>query len=226
MFRIRDMHYPRGTTYLRHAHDEVQVSIIVRGGMIEDAAGRRQPGSTGDVVVKPAGTLHADEFDATRIICLDFQPDAVDVGGYAWHRLDRASMAGFRLVQRYLSGADVTQDIDELLAALPGRPLRDRAAATRAAEMLRTLNVADTARELDLHPVYLTRIFTEQWRCTPREYRNRLRIHTAMRAITSTTRPLADIALEAGFSDQAHMTRALSKATGLAPAALRRMAAG
>lgn len=226
MFRIRDMHYQRGATYLRHAHDEVQVSVIVRGTMTEDAAGRRQRGCVGDVIVKPAGTLHSDEFEGTRIVCVDFVPDAYEVGAYAWHRVDRASAAGFRFAQRFLSGADVSDDIPELLASLAERQLRDRAAARRAADLLHDNGVAETARALALHPVYLTRIFAEQWGCTPREYRNRLRVRAAMQAITSTRRELAEIAAETGFSDQSHMTRAVAKATGLTPAALRRVTTG
>lgn len=225
-FRLRDMHYYRGQTYVRHAHDEVQVSVIVRGDMHEDAHGSLQRGRPGDVIVKPAGTMHADEFDQTRIVCIDFDRDAFEVSGYEWHRLDDVSAAGFRFAYRFLAGADVSDEVHELLAALPARRFRDRLAARRAAELLEHLGVADAARELGLHPVYLTRIFTEQWGCTPRQYRQRLRVRAALHGIASTKRPLAEIAADAGFSDQSHMTRALSKAVGLTPAALRRVARG
>ena len=229
MFRLRDMRYFRGQRHQRHAHDQVQVSVIVRGEMREDAAGKLHTVHAGDVVLKPAGTLHADEFDATRIVCIDFDPRAFDVqlGGYAWHRVDRASAAGLRLALRFLRGADVTDDVDELLAALPETQPRDRVKARRAAALIdieRPLRIREIANELGLHPVYLTRIFTEQWGCTPREYLQRLRVRAAVHALSSTTRSLADVALGAGFSDQSHMTRAVARATGLTPAALRRTA--
>ncbi|HEX6158881.1 MAG TPA: AraC family transcriptional regulator [Thermoanaerobaculia bacterium] len=232
-FRIRDMRYDGGRVYARHAHDEVQVSVIVRGALREDAAGRMNRVSAGDVLVKPAGTMHADEYDETRIVCIDFAPDVLElpVGGYAWHRVDPAAAAGFRVARRFLGGGDVGEEIDELLAALPRKPLRDRAAATRAAAMLddcftAPLRIGAIAAELRLHPVYLTRIFSEQWGCTPREYLQRLRARAAVHRITSTARELAAIASETGFSDQSHMTRVIAKTTGLTPAALRRIARG
>ena len=232
-FRIRDIRYDGGRVYLRHAHDEVQVSVIVRGALREDAAGRVNRVSAGDVIVKPAGTMHADEYDGTRIVCIDFAPAALElpVGGYASHRVDDAAAAGFRVARQFLSGGDVREELDELLAALPQKKVRDRTAATRAAAMLderfaAPLGIGAVAAELRLHPVYLTRIFSEQWGCTPREYLQRLRARAAVHRITSTTRELAEIAIETGFSDQSHMTRAIAKTTGLTPAALRRMARG
>jgi AraC family transcriptional regulator len=232
-FRIRDMRYDGGRVFVHHAHDEVQVSVIVRGALREDAAGRLHRLSTGDVIVKPAGTMHADEYDGTRIVCIDFAPDILElpVGGYAFHRVNDAAAAGFRVARQFLSGEDVGDAIDELLAALPEKKLRDRAAATRAAAILddrfsAPLGITAIAAELRLHPVYLTRIFSEQWGCTPREYVQRLRARAAVHRITSTARTLAEIAIETGFSDQSHMTRAIAKSTGLTPAALRRIARG
>lgn len=231
--RVRDMQYDRGYAYSRHAHDEVQVSVIVRGAVEEDAAGTLNRGWSGDVIVKPAGTMHADAFDTTRIVCVDFDPRSMELplAGYAWHRVDRAAAAGFRMARRFLAGAEISENLDELLAALVERPIRDRGAARRAASMLderdgEPLHIAAIAAELHLHPVYLTRIFTEQWGCTPREYRQRLRAKAAVQQITSSVRPLAEIACATGFSDQAHMTRVVLKTTGLTPAALRRVARG
>jgi hypothetical protein len=138
MFRLRDMRYFRGQRHARHAHDQVQVSVIVCGEMREDAAARMHAVHAGDVVIKPASTLQADELDATRIVCIDFDPGAVELqlGGYAWHRVDRAASAGLRFALRFLRGADVTDDIDELLAALPQTQPRDRVKARRAAGLI------------------------------------------------------------------------------------------
>lgn len=225
--RIRDMQYASGFRYTRHAHDEVQVSVVVRGAMREDVAGSVHTVQPGDVIVKPAGTLHADEFDGTRIICIDFPSEEIDLPlrEYAWHRGDRRSAAGLRMAVRFLRGDDVAVDVDELLAALPCTRVRDRAAAKRAAELIdptRPLRIGSIAAELRLHPVYLTRIFAEEWGCTPREYVQRMRVRMAVHAISSTSRPLADVASDSGFSDQAHMTRAVARVTGCTPAALRR----
>lgn len=52
------------------------------------------------------------------------------------------------------------------------------------------------------------------------------RLRAAADRLASTDLPLARIACETGFADQAHLTRALRRETGLTPAALRRHAAG
>ena len=57
------------------------------------------------------------------------------------------------------------------------------------------------------------------------EYARRLRVRAAADRVASTEQPLARIACEAGFADQAHLTRELRRATGLTPGALRRAAA-
>ncbi|HVH12448.1 MAG TPA: helix-turn-helix domain-containing protein, partial [Longimicrobium sp.] len=42
--------------------------------------------------------------------------------------------------------------------------------------------------------------------------------------VASSGLPLARVALEAGFADQAHLTRELRRETGITPGALRRVA--
>jgi transcriptional regulator GlxA family with amidase domain len=57
------------------------------------------------------------------------------------------------------------------------------------------------------------------------EYARRLRVRAAADRVASTGLPLARIACETGFADQAHFTREVRRETGLTPAGLRRAAA-
>lgn len=227
--RLRDMEYARGHRYARHAHDEVQISIILRGSLAEDSAGVRRRADCADVVIKPAGTLHANDFDGTRIICIDGPPERIDARAYGWHRCDAVSTAGLRLAARFVRGVSAADDVDELFAAIEPRRCANRVVATRAAESLNEryashIDVRSIAGELRVHPVYLARVFREQWGCTPREYLQRVRMRAAAERVTSTRQPLAEIAFETGFSDQSHMTRLFTRMAGVAPAALRRLA--
>lgn len=81
-FRLRDMHYERGEVHARHAHDEAEISILLRGSMREGVRGVTYAGSAGNVIVKPAGVMHDDAFDGARILCLDTPPFAVDLREY------------------------------------------------------------------------------------------------------------------------------------------------
>lgn len=225
-FRVRDMHY-RPSAQPRHAHEEVQLSIVLRGTMDETVAGVVHRGRAGDVVVKPAGLAHTDDFDATRILCIDFVPDAVPLppAAYAWCRFDAATAASLRLARRYFAGADVTEDVADLLSALPSLSLSDRRLARQAAEALDAgeTDVAALAATLGVHRVYLARIFREQWNCSPREYIQRMRVRDAAHRLASTRQPLADVALDAGFADQAHMTRAFTKIVQVTPGGFRKL---
>jgi hypothetical protein len=174
-FRIRDMHYAAGETLGRHAHDELQISILLRGTMREETGGVAYEGCAGDIIIKPAGVMHSDTFELARIVCLDADPSGIDLPlqGYQWHRISAATSAAVRVAKRFLAGADVADDIDDLLGALPSKVTADRALATRAARTLdetfaRPPAMDALASELGVHRVHLARVFRMQWNCSPR----------------------------------------------------------
>ena len=66
----------------------------------------------------------------------------------------------------------------------------------------------------------VSRPFTQAWGIDARRYRSELRARKAWLQITTTTESLANIAMATAFADQAHMTREVSRLSGLTPAAL------
>ncbi|HEX8170275.1 MAG TPA: AraC family transcriptional regulator [Thermoanaerobaculia bacterium] len=231
-FRLRDVHYSAGELHRRHAHEELQISILLRGAMSEEVNGVAYAGCAGDVVVKPAGTMHADEFEPARIICIDADPRLFErelLPRYGWSRGGVVLLAAMRVVRSFMSGEAAADDVADLLAALPSRPVDDRLLATRAARALEdafaeTVSIEALARDLGVHRVHLARAFREQWGCSPREYVQRLRVRAAAHRLSSTREPLAGVALACGFSDQSHMSRIFRRGTGVTPAAFRRLA--
>jgi AraC family transcriptional regulator len=65
-------------------------------------------------------------------------------------------------------------------------------------------------------------VFRTNVGCTPGEYVRRLRVEFACHRISSSDMPLIEIALEAGFSDQSHLTKNFKRYTGMTPARFRR----
>ncbi|HYC61949.1 MAG TPA: AraC family transcriptional regulator [Thermoanaerobaculia bacterium] len=229
VYRIRDLFYEPGFTYAPHAHDEMQISVVLRGTYEEDARGLLHHASAADVVFKPGGTLHSDVFAGTRIICIDGVADGLDLGGYAWHRGGAVTAAAVRVVRRFLGNDEVDDALDELFAALAPRSFTDHVVAERAATIIEdtfadAVSLRSIANELRVHPVYLARVFRLRWGCTPREYLQRVRVRHAAHRVASSRESLADIALDSGFCDQAHMTRVFGRMTGVTPAAMRRLA--
>ena len=87
------------------------------------------------------------------------------------------------------------------------------------------LNLSEWARGQGLSPGSVSRGFGLAYGVTPASYRLWQRTHCAVRAILGSDAPLTTIAQSCGFADQAHMTRAVRRATALSPGALRRSVA-
>lgn len=84
------------------------------------------------------------------------------------------------------------------------------------------LRIAEIAAAADIEPSRLTVHFRRLHRVPIGSYVRRLRLEWAADRLVATKLPIARIAVEAGFTDQAHLTRAFKRATGSTPAAYRR----
>ncbi len=134
-------------------------------------------------------------------------------------RLGHEIAARARRLGRGLDGRATPAWLDELGNALARQPGRHR-------------GLAALGRSAGVHPVHVARAFRDHYGCSIGAW---LRLHRLERACTllahraeagDPTRlaSLADISDEAGFADQAHLTRCLRQALGTTPAQLRRAA--
>jgi len=73
-----------------------------------------------------------------------------------------------------------------------------------------------------VHRVHVARAFRDHLGCTVGDYVRRLRVRRACELLTQTSVPLTEVAMQAGFFDQSHMTRVLKSFLGVTPATLRR----
>jgi AraC-like DNA-binding protein len=80
------------------------------------------------------------------------------------------------------------------------------------------------AREARVHPASLTRAFRHAYGITPSDYLRTLRLQWSMQEVRAGERSLAEIALEAGFADQSHFSRAFRRQFGTTPGSARRAA--
>lgn len=74
-----------------------------------------------------------------------------------------------------------------------------------------------------VHPVTLARLFRLHFGTSPSAYRRHARARRAAALLADTRQPLAEVALEAGYSDQAHLTRDLRTVLGITPRVARRL---
>ncbi len=80
---------------------------------------------------------------------------------------------------------------------------------------------ADIARHVALSDDYLTFCFRKELGITPIAYLNRFRVGQARRLLTETTRSIAEIALEVGFTDSSYFSRVFRREVGMTPDAFR-----
>ena len=81
------------------------------------------------------------------------------------------------------------------------------------------------ARLAGLSPSHFHRAFRISMGRPPHVWLTERRLQHARELMLRTAKPLAQIALEAGFADQPHFTRTFSRLTGVSPAAWRRTTA-
>jgi transcriptional regulator GlxA family with amidase domain len=91
------------------------------------------------------------------------------------------------------------------------------------ANLSKKIGVDDFAEIARLSPGHFARAFRATVGEAPYAYLIRARIEYAQQLILSTDRPLAEIALDCGLADQAHMTRLFRRIVGVSPGAWRRV---
>lgn len=86
-----------------------------------------------------------------------------------------------------------------------------------------SIAVSDLAALVELSKSHFTRCFRNAVGEPPGTYLRRWRIEEAQRLMLTTLGSLAEIALECGFADQAHLTRCFGLMVGMSPSAWRRL---
>jgi AraC-like DNA-binding protein len=101
----------------------------------------------------------------------------------------------------------------------------DARASSKAEKARRTLekhidqplDLGALAAAASCTPAYLTRLFRQTYGFSPTQYQLRRRIDRARRLLTTTSRPIADLARELGFHDASHFARHFRRLAGLSP---------
>jgi len=89
-------------------------------------------------------------------------------------------------------------------------------------EYAEPISMAAMAKLAGLSSTHFNRRFRELLRMTPTQYLRMIRVQHARGLLTGSNKPLAEIAVLTGFTDQSHFTRRFRQATGLTPDAYRR----
>jgi len=241
-FLFRESRYPRGLATPAHYHPRAYLCYVAEGTIAErDAHGEVRYGA-GTLHFHPPGHPHSVANRDTGFTSLSIIPLVPDTRSLESLLVPRIAVAprSSLIAARCRTELHVRDSVSDL--ALEGLALELVASLTRtrAPRERRTpawvltvrdllhqrfrepLPLAELAAHADVHPVHLVRAFRRHTGMTPAGYQRRLRIESARHALLTTRIPLATLALEAGFSNQAHFTRMFHRMVGATPAAWRR----
>lgn len=241
--------------YRPHRHDTYAIGVTDSGVQVFDYRGARRASTPGQVVVLYPDEIHdgragTDEGFGYRIIYVDpallaevvralrGRPGALPFVREPVARhpvLARALDAAFGGALEPLALDGVLVDLARGLLAgeagdPPPAPRRVDVGAVRRARQFLDAARTRVVRSRELEAVTgltrweLARQFRAMFGTSPYRYLLRRRLELA-RELIHAGRPLVEVALEAGFADQAHLTRAFGAAFGLTPGRYRALRA-
>ena len=236
----------RNICYTRHSHEEFSIGAITAGRCTYVHEKTRHTVSTGTVVLMNPGEVHAcnpieDEPWSYLMLYVDphwlasLQGEEAQAGQpvAATHTQSPALFNG--LINLY---AQLTDSVCETLAkheaavsffsmmqrslgsstALPKTAnLRvERVAEYIDAHFMRSIRLEDMCDAASLSQAYLIRAFEQRYHMTPHAYLTNRRVQYAQAQLRDGA-PIAAIAQQSGFSDQAHLQRVFKKHLAATP---------
>lgn len=162
--------------------------------------------------------LHLPEPDpaSARLVAQAVRSGRSPSPGSALRARGYAELATAELVDRH---GDVG------LVSSSRRPEIEAALRLMDRDLSEYLDIATLARSANLSPKHFARCFKDVVGVPPMAYLQALRLSRARAALATTRRTAVAIAVEHGFADAAHFSRAFKRTYGLTPTSFRRLSA-
>lgn len=246
VFTVTEAWFPPMSTLPFHLHDRTVFAVILEGSFESRFQGASYDCPPGTILTEPVGEKHGNRFGQKGARVLVIQPDPKRVHLFeplaglldrVNHFQDHGIARMARSVAQELCYPDAVSELSieglglEMLATAMRRQREPRPALpgwlVRAEELMRarfleSLCVEEIAQAVDIHPVHLARVFRTYYRVPIGTFLRRLRLDWAASQLITAHASLAELALQAGFADQSHFTRAFKKYTGVTPGHYRR----
>jgi len=205
-----------GETIARHIHDEAYAAVVLDGGYEEAGERGRWRVRAGDVLLHGRFSGHWNHRPGKALV-LNL-PLHGDLSGPAMARVRDPDLLA-RLAER--------DPLEAAAALLEGLTPGVSALSDPSDRLAQALSGDDApsveawARDQGVARETAFRWFRDAYGVGPARFRVEARARRAWRLIVEGEAPLADIAADAGFADQAHMSRDVKALTGRPPGAWR-----
>lgn len=243
-FRVAESSYGAGAVLPMHSHARAHLCLVVSGEYRETLRGSTEARGPMTLIYYPPDCPHSEEHaKAGRHFLVEWdaewsrrgdlhrslpsRPTAVDRPSAVF-----AALRAFRLL-RTDERAEARELEENLVLALGELVDVSGHARNRPPSWLGTVferlhdpfderrGLLDFADLVKVHRSHLARTFRRFTGCTLGQMRRRLQTRDACRRLANGSDALCHVAVDSGFSDQSHMTRAIQEATGFTPQALR-----
>jgi len=244
-FLVTEAWFPPDLYIPPHTHDRACVAVMVGGSFDLDIARRCFECGPDTVLTEPVGERHANRICPAGAHVVVVQPDPA--AAETFEPLDAflteaavRTHARFgqlaRRIRRELREPDTVSPLALESLAMELLVLAHRQAGIRHGATARWLTVLQEylhthyresldlerlARVVGVHRAHLARSFRSRFRVSVGDYVRGLRLDWAAERLATSDQPIVDVALEAGFADQSHLTRWFRRRTGLTPARYR-----
>lgn len=240
-FRLTEVAYPPRLKTRQHSHKYGYIGIVMEGGSTQVCSNRVRRCCPRSVIFHPAGESHSDIYhDRPSLeINVEINPakleDLLRAGITCGQLLASganriAQVATVLRRESWRSGQLSASTLENLLAELLANVLAQggselelevptwlrKAKSLIISRFREHLKLTAIAQAVGHHPVHLARQFHRHYARTIGEEIRRLRVEFACQRILEGG-PLADVALDAGFCDQSHLTRVFRNVLGLSP---------
>ncbi len=209
-----------------HRHAHAYAALILRGGYVETGADGAWRCEAGELVIHPPFHLHADRFAAGGAEVLNFVlpfDTAATLGASSYFVLRPKRPENVERRRHPLDALIEALEDGERVAPASDDDWRDALGAALQADP--RADIGALSRQSGVSPEHAARSFHRRFGLKPAAFRAEQKLRMALRLLTDGPDMLADIALDAGYADQAHMSRALKAATGRTPRKLRALLA-
>ncbi|HKE37076.1 MAG TPA: helix-turn-helix transcriptional regulator [Candidatus Baltobacteraceae bacterium] len=237
-FSVEVFFTPPNTRASFHVHDETTVVLPLSGLFVENTFKASVHGEPGVAIVERPDSPHENIYSSAggtnlrlrmaaeleKFVSFESGGQLGHVRAYAIAREMSERMSDPDPLLMECAGLEILGLVShgpEWMPRINPRYLRDVVAGLRA-NVSPERGIAEIARDVDVPPIRLVRTFRKAYGISLARFLRTLQMQRALELLRDPTRSISDVAAEAGFSDQSHMTRAFTQTYGLPPAVLRR----
>ena len=225
-----------------HGHDCISLVCVLSGSFLETFANKEYVCTPQNALFKPVEAVHSNHFqkNGSHTIRIQIKKDRLQKLGKLKKLFEDIrslnSRENTQIIQKIYKEISAPDDLAEL--ALEGLSLElftnfsrqlssqtnstDPKWLTQAKDYIHAnfnqkLSLSIIAKEVGTHPSHLARVFRQNFNSSIGDYIRNLRLDFAAGQIIKTEKSLTEIAAEAGFYDQSHLTNLFKEHYGTTP---------